>query len=506
MPEPFTKKRIVECVPNFSEGRRPQVIRGISEAIASVPGVRVIHVESDPSHNRSVITFAAYPESAVEAAVRGARAARDSIDLNAHGGEHPRMGAMDVCPFVPLQGVTLEECVQLAKETGRRLWEELGIPAYLYEAAALRPDRANLANVRNQGFEAIREAVKTCPDRAPDIGGPLLHPTAGATAVGARRPLVAYNVDLTTDDVSIARKIAHAVRERDGGLKNVKALGFFIQERGCAQVSMNLTDVHSTGMHRAFEFVRREASRYGVGVRSSEIIGLVPRQAVVDAAAWELQIDNLSDGLILEDRIRQAFESGEDESPEARERTEVAGGGRSDAEGPDGPDEDASPRRIAARSGFYGCALLLKAAAKAQGGMADSHGEYGQQQALPLAAETAVLRTLQGRLWSLSLPTTAENGDAFREAAFEAVRDCVDALEAASKAFGSPGAGFLVPTAELAGGVLQLSTALSASALLIQSQGETLAELEILTSRGQKAAMAIESIIHRAGGGREGKQ
>jgi len=310
-------KKIVECVPNFSEGRRPEVVEEIVRAIESVPGVIVLDREMDRDHNRSVITFVAEPEAAVEAAVRATRRAAELIDLNEHRGEHPRIGATDVIPFVPIRNVTMEDCVALARETGRRIAEELNIPVYLYERAATRPDRVDLANIRKGEFEGLREAIARDPDRAPDFGPPRVHPTAGATVVGARPPLIAYNVNLNTNDIEIARKIARAVRGRDGGLRYVKALGFELKDRGIVQVSMNLVDYEQTPIFRAFEMVKREAERYGVSVRGSEIVGLVPQAALDACAEWYLQLENFSREQILENRLAAALARLEVETPAA---------------------------------------------------------------------------------------------------------------------------------------------------------------------------------------------
>jgi glutamate formiminotransferase len=233
-------RRIVECIPNFSEGRRPEVIDQIVAAIKSVPGAVLLDRESDPDHNRSVITFVAEPERVVDAAIAAARRAAELIDLNNHTGEHPRMGATDVIPFVPIAGVTMDDCVGLARECGERMWAELGIPVYLYERAARRAERENLANVRKGQFEGIRNEIATNEARRPDYGDPRVHTTAGITAVGARPPLIAYNVNLATPSIEIANKIARAVRHLSGGLRYVKALGFELKDRGITQVSMNM--------------------------------------------------------------------------------------------------------------------------------------------------------------------------------------------------------------------------------------------------------------------------
>lgn len=311
-------KRIVECVPNFSEGRRSEVVDEIVAAIRSVPGVVLLDREMDPDHNRSVITFVADPDAAVEAAVRATGRAAELIDLTQHKGEHPRIGATDVIPFIPIRNVTMEECVELARRTGRRIADELGIPVYLYERAATRPDRVDLANIRRGEFEGLRETIATDADRHPDFGEPKIHPTAGATVVGARQPLIAYNVNLNTTNLDVARKIARAVRGRDGGLRYVKALGFELKDRGLVQVSMNLTDYQATPIFRAFEMVKREAERYGASVLSSEIVGLVPQAALVQCAEWYLQLENFTPDQILENRLTAAL-------GEAKEGTSESG-------------------------------------------------------------------------------------------------------------------------------------------------------------------------------------
>jgi glutamate formiminotransferase len=300
--------RIVECVPNFSEGRRPEVVGWLAEAVEAVEGALVLGTHIDPDHNRSVVTFVAPPETIVEAALRVVARAAELIDLSAHAGQHPRMGACDVLPFVPVRGMTVEECVALAHEAGRRIWDELNIPVYFYESAALRPERRNLADVRRGGFELLREQIATIPERAPDVGEPRVHPTAGAVIVGVRPLLIAYNVTLNTRDLSIAKRIARRVRERDGGLLHLKALGFELESRGVVQVSMNLTSYERTNLHQAFEAVRREAEREGVEVLASELVGLVPQAALDRAAAHFLQLENYSPDLVLENRIAAAIE------------------------------------------------------------------------------------------------------------------------------------------------------------------------------------------------------
>ncbi|HYE16483.1 MAG TPA: glutamate formimidoyltransferase [Pyrinomonadaceae bacterium] len=300
--------RLVECVPNFSEGRDARVVASLVEAVESVEGALVLGTHVDADHNRSVVTFVAPPERVVEAAVRVVGRAAELIDLRAHAGEHPRVGATDVLPFIPIRGLTVEECVVLAHEAGRRIWDKLRIPVYFYESAATRPERRNLADVRRGGFELLSEQIATVAERAPDVGEPRLHPSAGACIVGVRPLLIAYNVNLRTGDVSVAKRIARAVRERDGGLPSLKALGFELVSRGVVQVSMNLTSYERTNLHQAFEAVRREAERLGVEILGSEIVGLVPQAALDRAAAHFLQLENYSPDLVLENRIAAALE------------------------------------------------------------------------------------------------------------------------------------------------------------------------------------------------------
>lgn len=293
-------QKLVECVPNFSEGRRQPVIDAIVAAVAAVPGATVLDVQSDADHNRTVLTFAGEPEAVLEGAFQAARQAAELIDLNQHQGAHPRMGATDVIPFVPMRGVTMEECVQQARRLGQRLGEELGIPVYLYEEAATRPERQNLAAVRKGEFEGIRELIGSDPAHAPDFGPHAMGP-AGATAVGARPFLIAFNVYLNTGDVEIARQIAKTIRHSSGGLRFVKALGMLVE--GQAQVSMNLTDFRRTPIHVVVEMVRREAARYGVMVARSELVGMLPQEALLDAAVWYLQLDGFTPDLVLENRL-----------------------------------------------------------------------------------------------------------------------------------------------------------------------------------------------------------
>jgi glutamate formiminotransferase / formiminotetrahydrofolate cyclodeaminase len=291
---------LVECVPNFSEGRDKAKVDAIVEAM-KIDGVFLLDREMDADHNRCVITLVGDREPVQEAAIRGVGKAAELIDLNQHQGAHPRMGAADVVPFIPIDGVTIEDCVAMARHVAEQIWKRFQIPVYLYESAATSPERQNLENIRRGQFEGIRADIATNPARQPDYGEARVHPSAGATVVGARKFLIAYNVFLNTPDVEIAKKIAKAVRFSSGGMRFVKGAGFLV--RGLAQVSMNLTDFEQTPIHRVFELVKREAARYGVTPVSSEIVGLIPKKALESAAEWFLQVENFDSSLILENRL-----------------------------------------------------------------------------------------------------------------------------------------------------------------------------------------------------------
>jgi len=297
--------KLIECVPNFSEGRRREVVEELIQAIAATPGVTLLDHEMDADHNRSVLTFAGEPEPVMEAAFRVAKRASELIDLNGHQGEHPRMGATDVIPFVPVEGVTLEDCADYARQVGRRIGDELGIPVFLYEAAASRPDRTNLADVRRGEFEGLREKLGADPTKKPDFGPERIHPTAGATAVGARRFLVAFNANLDTGDVRVAKAVAKAIREQSGGLKHVRALGFSIEGGRRAQVSMNLVNTEATPIHRVLALVRDEAARHGAAISGCEVVGLVPEYALLDAAEHALQLESFRRDQVLELRLKR---------------------------------------------------------------------------------------------------------------------------------------------------------------------------------------------------------
>jgi glutamate formiminotransferase len=295
---------LVECVPNFSEGRKPETIERLARAIESVDGAVVLDTHIDADHNRSVITFVAPPETVVAAAVGAVALAAELIDLRTHTGQHPRLGATDVLPFIPVRGVTMDQCVALAHEAGLRIWNELSIPVYFYERAALLPGRVNLENVRRKGFEQLREEIGVDPVRAPDVGAARLHESAGAIAVSARPFLIAFNINLRTGDLSVAKQIARAVRGRDGGLPQLKALGFQLATRGLVQVSMNLVDYETTGLTQAYEAVRKEAERLGVEIAGTEIVGLIPEAALDVNSEYFSRLENFGADAVIEHRLR----------------------------------------------------------------------------------------------------------------------------------------------------------------------------------------------------------
>lgn len=295
-------KQIVECVPNFSEGRRQGVIDRIVAAMVGSQGAQVLDVQSDPDHNRTVVTVIGAPQAVAETIFQGTAAAAELIDMDHHRGGHPRMGATDVIPFVPVRGVTMDDCVELARQLGQRIGTELSIPVYLYEEAATRPDRRNLADVRRGEYEGLVREIVTDPGRAPDYG-PAFLGTAGASAIGARPPLVALNVYLNSGDEGPAKAIARAVRHSSGGLRFVKALGLIVE--GQAQISMNLTDYRRTPIHRVLELIRIEAAHYGLVITHSEIVGLLPASALIDTAQFYLQLASFSPDQILENRLSE---------------------------------------------------------------------------------------------------------------------------------------------------------------------------------------------------------
>jgi glutamate formiminotransferase len=300
-------KPLVECVPNFSEGRSAEIVEKIVSAVRGVPGAALLDYSSDPDHNRSVLTFVGAPGAVEEAAFRAVEAAAGLIDMARHEGVHPCIGAADVVPFIPIRDVTMGDCIDAAHRLAKRVGEELNIPVYLYEEAALRPERANLAQIRKGGYTQLKADIATDPDRTPDFGPAALGP-AGAVVIGARKKLIAYNVFLDTDDVEIAQKIAESIRQSSGGLPYVKALGLMVN--GQAQVSMNLVDYTQTPVHHVQEAIREQAEQYGRRITHTELIGMIPEQALIDAACRYLQLDGFSEEQILERRIRQAENAG----------------------------------------------------------------------------------------------------------------------------------------------------------------------------------------------------
>ena len=367
MPNP-----LIESIPNFSEARRPEVIDQIVAAIQSVEEVKVLDRSSDLDHNRTVLTLAGPPFAVEEAAFRAIKTASELIDLNNHTGEHPRIGATDVVPFVPLNGATMEDCIAIAKRLGERVGHELNIPVYLYEAAATRPERANLENIRKGQYEGLKAEMESNPERQPDYG-PAKVGTAGATVIGARNPLIAFNVYLTTDDVEISKKIAKAIRHSSGGLRYVKALGLLVE--GHAQVSMNLTNFHETPMARVVETIRREAQRYGVAIHHSELVGLIPQEALVDAAVWYTQLDQFDKEQVLETRLVDSSASSPQPKPvsfleELAAPTATPGGGSA-----------------AAYAGAMGAGLVAMVAGVTIGKKKYAHVE-AQMQAIRVMAES----------------------------------------------------------------------------------------------------------------------
>lgn len=295
--------KILECVPNISEGRNKEVIEAVLDEVRRVPGVTLLDYSSDESHNRTVITFLGCPEGVAQAAVALAKKAAELIDLTKHQGEHPRMGAVDVIPFIPIKEVTQEEAVEVSKQVAEKVWKEAGMPVFLYEDSASAPHRVNLAAIRKGQFEGMAEKVKD-PQWHPDFGGETIHPTAGVVAVGARMPLVAFNINLSTSDITIANKIAKIIRRSSGGFDCVKALGVMLEDRNLAQVSINMTNFHKTPLYRVLELVKAEAARWGVHVVGTEVIGLTPMDALIDSAEYYLQIENFDSSVqVLEKHI-----------------------------------------------------------------------------------------------------------------------------------------------------------------------------------------------------------
>jgi glutamate formiminotransferase / formiminotetrahydrofolate cyclodeaminase len=359
MPNP-----LIECIPNFSEARRPEVIDQIAAAITSVEEVRLLNRSSDLDHNRTVLTFAGPPFAVEEAAFLAIQTAAELIDMDNHTGEHPRLGATDVVPFVPLSDVTMDDCVAIAKRLGERVGNELNIPVYLYEAAATRPERANLENIRKGQYEGLKSEIESDPERAPDYG-PSEVGTAGATVIGARNPLIAFNVYLTTADIDIAKKIAKAIRHSSGGLRYVKALGLLVE--GHAQVSLNLTNYRETPVARVVEMIRREAARYGASIHHTELVGLIAQDALTDAAVWHMQLDQFDKAQILESRLYEAHASA------------PAGNGPSFIEELAAPTPTPGGGSAAAYAGAMGAALVAMVAGLTIGKKNYANVEAGMQ-------------------------------------------------------------------------------------------------------------------------------
>ncbi len=414
--------RLVECVPNFSEGRRREVVERICARIRAVPGAQLLDVEMDASHNRAVVTLVGAPEAVAEAAFRAVQEAARWIDMRQHQGAHPRIGATDVVPFVPVRGVTMAECAALARAVGARIGSELGIPVYLYEEAATRPERKNLADVRRGEYEGLAQEIGTNPERAPDFGPAALGP-AGATAVGARPFLVAYNVYLGTSDLEVANAIARAVRHTGGGLRYVKAMGVAVERPGQVQVSMNLTDYRRTPIHRVMALIRDIAAHYGVPVLESEIVGLVPAEALLDVARYELQLRRFSPQQVLENRLQAGpLEGGLGGALPRALLSQVAAGTAT----PGGGTVSAVSGALAAALTRMVANLTLgkKAYAAVEGELREAEAAVGRLQEELLQTAVADAAAFEGILAALRLPkgTDAEQ-TARREAVQSATRE-----------------------------------------------------------------------------------
>jgi glutamate formiminotransferase / formiminotetrahydrofolate cyclodeaminase len=409
-------RKLVECIPNFSDARRPEVINAIEAAIASVPGVYVLDRHSDLDHNRTVVTFVGSPEAVEEAAFQGISRAADLINLDEHTGEHPRIGATDVVPFVPISGVSMEDCVAMARRLGQRVGADLLIPVYLYEDAATRPERQNLENIRRGQYEALKSEMGVMPEREPDYGPSRVGP-AGATVIGARQPLIAFNVYLTTGDVEIARQIAKAVRHSTGGMRYVKALGLLVE--GLAQVSMNLTNYRKTPVARTVEFIRREAARYGVGIHHTELVGLIPQDALVDASVWFMQLDQFEPEQILERRLYSALQTASAPALPAQSFLDMLASG----------DPAPGGGSAAAYAGAMAAALVAMVARVTVGKKKYAHVEAQMQALIPRAEElrekltaavTLDAASYEGVMAAFRLPKDTPEQQVARQAAVEA--------------------------------------------------------------------------------------
>lgn len=507
---------LIECIPNFSEARRPEVIDQIVAAIMSVEGARLLDRSSDLDHNRTVLTFAGPPFAVEEAAFRAIQTAAELIDLDQHTGEHPRIGATDVVPFVPLSNASMQDCVEIAKRVGQRVGDELRIPVYLYEAAAARPERMNLENIRRGQYEGLKSEIESDPNRAPDFG-PSKLPKAGATVIGARNPLIAFNVYLTTGDVEIAKKIAKAVRQSSGGLRYVKGLGLLVEGR--AQVSMNLTNFRETPVARVVEFIRREAERYGVGIHHSELVGLIPQEALVDAAVWYTQLDAFHKEQILESRLYS---------------TSPADGSNSASDGPSFIEVLATPEptpgggSAAAYAGAMGAALISMVSGLTIGKKKYAEVE-AEMQAIRVVAEnlrkelTLAIEDDAGAFEALMgtfrLPKGTEEEKAKRNAAIvhatlnaahiplHVAADAVKVMELAIKcarrgnvnAISDAMSGFAMSRAALT--AAGYNVRININSLEDKSAGERmLAELAELEFEADKLELEIQSVMKERGG------
>jgi glutamate formiminotransferase/formiminotetrahydrofolate cyclodeaminase len=417
---------IVECVPNFSEGRDAQKVEAIIAAILAGPEVYLLDKEMDADHNRSVITLVGTREAIGEAALRGIGRAAELIDLNQHQGAHPRLGATDVVPFVPVSGVTLDDCVRIAEWVAEETWRRFHIPTYLYEAAARQPERRNLENIRRGQFEGLREEVRINPARRPDFGEAQLHPTAGATVVGARKFLIAYNISLNTPDVGLAKSIAKKIRASSGGFPCVKAMGVELKARNLAQVSMNLTDFETTSMGAVFDAVAREAAAHGVAIVGSEIVGLVPRQALQDAAVHYLKIENFRPELIVENRLARVLAEQASAAPsQERNLRELAekfvAAVAAPTPTPGGGSVSALAGALAAALGEMVCGLTLKRKSYAahHASLEESHRRLAQLRGRLLKNVDRDAQSYEAVVAALKLPKSTESEQAARVKAME---------------------------------------------------------------------------------------
>ena len=503
---------LVECVPNFSEARRPEVVAQIVAAIEAVGGsVRVLNVSSDQDHNRTVVTLVGAPADIERAAFAGIAAAARLIDLDHHHGAHPRLGAADVVPFVPLRGVTLNDCVAMARRVGERVGRELGLPVYFYEAAATRPERQNLENIRRGQYEALKTEIAANPARDPDFGPRQVGP-AGAVVIGARPFLIAYNVYLNTADVEIAKKIAKAVRHSSGGLRYVKALGLLVE--GQAQVSMNLTDFTQTPVARVVEFVRREAARYGAAITRSELVGMLPQAALLDAAQWHLQLDGLEAGQIIENRLEEAAEPVGSNTP-AQEATFLDRLAAGSAAPGGGAASAYAGAMAAALVGMVARLTVGKKKYAAVEGQMQSIGERADalRQAIT-AAVTEDSAAFEQVMAAFRLPKDTPEQQAARQAAVESAyagaavvplgvaEAVVEVLELAAQAaahgnvnaISDAGSAAYLAQAALRGAALNVRA--NARAVSNQAQaGAWLAALEVLEARAAAALAGIEQQV-----------